>query len=50
MIDIFKLIPNVFNTNKKYRNIETVEEVNNAIDEVYNKLSNQKGIKMTKVF
>ena len=50
MIDIFKLIPNVFNTNKKYKNIETIEEVNNAIDEVYNKLSGQKGIKMTKVF
>ena len=50
MLDIFKQIPNIFNTNKKYKNIETIEEFDNAIDEVYDKLSGQQGIRMTKVF
>ena len=50
MLDIFKQIPNILNRNKKYKNLETIEEIDNAIDEIYDKLSGKQGIKIAKVF
>lgn len=50
IFNIFLKIPNIFNTDKKYKNISSKEEVSLAIDDILNSQENQNGFELISTF